>query len=82
LGVLTAKEGKLAYINEATLLYRQHSKNVLGAREVNISYLFYILRTLRTTFQIDIQNYKNLKNIKYGSFLKYIYFKILFQIKR
>jgi glycosyltransferase involved in cell wall biosynthesis len=82
LGVLTAKEGKLAYINEATLLYRQHSKNVLGAREVNISYLFYILRTLRTTFQIDIQNYKNLKNINYGSFLKYSYFKILFQLKR
>ena len=35
--------GKMAYLPESTLLYRQHGCNVIGGRKVNIGYFFRLL---------------------------------------
>lgn len=82
LAVNVAKHGKILYLNETTILYRQHSKNVLGAQEVNLSYFFNILMKLRKVLKTDYSNFQNLRALNYGGFIKYCFYKFLFQIKR
>jgi rhamnosyltransferase len=77
-----SKKGIIFYVPEQTILYRQHTKNVVGAKRVGIQYLFGIIFNLRKTLRIDIKNYRILKLLGYGSALKYVFYKILFQLKR
>jgi glycosyltransferase involved in cell wall biosynthesis len=82
MALLVAREGKIAYIDEATILYRQHDKNVLGAKEVNLKYFINVFLTLKDALKIDRKNYRNLKKLNYGSVFKYFFYKMMFQIRR
>ncbi|MCF8428660.1 MAG: glycosyltransferase family 2 protein [Bacteroidia bacterium] len=82
LAVNVAKQGKILYLNEATILYRQHSNNVLGAQEVNLNYFLNIFMTIKKVLRTDYYNLKNLRALNYGGFFKYCFYKFLFQIKR
>jgi glycosyltransferase involved in cell wall biosynthesis len=82
MALLVARDGKIAYIDEATILYRQHDKNVLGAKEVNLNYFIHVFLTLKDTLKIDRNNYRNLKKLNYGSVFKYFFYKMMFQIRR
>jgi glycosyltransferase involved in cell wall biosynthesis len=39
IGIVASAFGKIGYLQEPTILYRQHSKNVIGANKFNVSYL-------------------------------------------
>lgn len=77
-----SKKGIIKYLPEPTVLYRQHEKNLIGAKGVGITYFYRILRNLKETIRIDAHNYQILRVLKYGSVIKYIYYKLLFQIRR
>jgi len=82
IAIQVSKNGIINYIPESTVLYRQHTRNLIGAKHVGIRYFINILINIRKNIKIDIHNYKILKKINYGSATKYITYKALFQIIR
>ena len=50
LGVVAARFGKVIYVDQPTMLYRQHGKNEVGAKDVQS--LQYILRRIRKPAQL------------------------------
>lgn len=82
IAVNVSKTGIISYLPKATILYRQHSSNVLGVQKTGIFYLIYNITKLREIFLFDLTKYRQLKAIGYGSILKYIFYKFLFQLKR
>lgn len=80
IAVNVARYGKVSYLNEPTILYRQHGNNAVGANEVGIGYF-------RNKISSPIKQYKiyvNLiKNLSFKiSILKFLFHKIYFTIKR
>lgn len=75
-----AKYGKIAYLNKATILYRQHSNNSVGAKKVGRSY--FVNKLIDPVEQFKI--YKTIiENLSFKVFiLGFVYYKILFTIKR
>ena len=57
--------GKIAYLNEATLLYRQHEKNIFGASAYSWSYFYGKyksgLSNLRKRFYLNVEQAKAFK---------------------
>lgn len=49
MGVMVAKHGKVEYINEQTVLYRQHGKNVAGANKFGFLYIKNKLTNFKNT---------------------------------
>lgn len=75
-----AKFGKIKYLDVATILYRQHSNNVLGAYKIGISYFFN--KIMQPIKQLNI--YRDLLtglNFKINVF-GFAYYKMVFTIKR
>lgn len=54
IALVAATFGKIAYISEPTVLYRQHQKNNVGARQWGLNYILSRLRNLEKV-RIDIQ---------------------------
>jgi len=77
-----SKKGIISYVPEQTILYRQHTKNIVGAKQIDIKYLLKILVNLRKIIRIDINNYRIINSLGYGSILKYVIYKLLFQFRR
>lgn len=40
IGLIVAKHGKNIFLDERTILYRQHERNAVGAKEINLLYIF------------------------------------------
>lgn len=80
IGVNIAKYGIIEYVSEATILYRQHTNNVVGANK--IGYLYFAKKILSPFKQFNI--YRGLiKNLDFKVNLPlFIYYKIFFSIKR
>lgn len=70
--------GKISYLPKATLLYRQHASNTIGVQKGGIFNILYLRRNLLN----DIRKYRYLRMLGYGSILKYIYYKVLYQMMR
>lgn len=80
IGVNVSHFGKVFFLNRQTILYRQHSSNVLGAKNVGFEYFFKKLSKPKKQFGI------------YSAFFKFIsfpvsvtgffYYKFLFSIRR
>lgn len=71
------KYGRIDYITEPTMKYRQHGDNVLGA----IKYHFSIrdkLYSIRTVYRENKEKYLNAHPLVYKNILHYLYYKILF----
>jgi glycosyltransferase involved in cell wall biosynthesis len=72
--------GHCEYLNEKTILYRQHGNNSVGAKNVNFSYLmqrFSKLFSLCKFFYLEIKSYPFKINILY-----FIFYKIKFNVFR
>lgn len=50
IGVITAHYGKVAYLPEQLIKYRQHGNNVLGALNVGTTYFLISLYILKSNF--------------------------------
>ena len=80
MAVITAHYGKVFYLHEQLLLYRQHEHNVLGALDVGASYFIRKIVHIKQQMRIYRSFYKNLPfkpNI-----LKWTYNKLYYSIMR
>ncbi len=78
IAINNSKTGKISYIPRATLLYRQHASNTIGVQKGGIFNILYLRRNLL----YDIRKYRYLRMLGYGNILKYIYYKLLYQLMR
>jgi hypothetical protein len=77
-----ARVGKIVYLNSSEVLYRQHFKNEIGAKIVEYSYFFSKLKNLKETINVQLSIYPLLKDIGYGSIVKYYWFKMKYFVIR
>jgi glycosyltransferase involved in cell wall biosynthesis len=79
IGVNIAKYGKIDYLNEQTILYRQHGSNVAGAYNYGIKYILNKLIKIKNIIDYSKQatNYFNEIN-----FAELVYYKIKININR
>jgi len=75
-------KGIIKELDEATILYRQHSSNEVGARNVNGNYFFRKIYGLKKTFSGHFIQMKFLKQIKGITPLQYYYYKIYYTLIR
>lgn len=75
---VSAEGGILGFIPQATMLYRQHEMNVVGALEVGEGYVANKLKSIRSVFQANKKNLKMIRAIKSYSIIKYLYYKFLY----
>lgn len=79
-GVIVSYYGKVCYIHQPLLRYRQHSSNVVGANNVGVNYLFRKIIHVKRQFNIYKIMYKTLPfkvNI-----VKCFFYKLIFNIQR
>lgn len=76
------QKGKIIYIPEQTVLYRQHDKNVIGAKKAGIKYIASTFVHFNRTIRADYNTIKALGVFGNFGVIKYIYYKLLFQFKR
>lgn len=83
IALVVAKYGKICYLQKPTILYRQHELNKIGAIEIKTfkSYTNIKFKSFSTVVSKNIRQYKLLRNLQYGCFLKYIYYKTSYFIK-
>lgn len=72
--------GKVAYIHKPLLRYRQHSKNVVGALNVNFKYLIGKLCHVKQQMSIYLLMYRSL--LFKPSIIKWAYYKLVISVKR
>tara|TARA_R110001592_G_scaffold351175_3_gene648167 strand:+ start:1074 stop:1910 length:837 start_codon:yes stop_codon:yes gene_type:complete len=78
-GVCVSKAGKVGFIEEKTLLYRQHNRNVAGAQNYGIKYLYSKINELRNS----IKYYKSAsKYFKEVSVFELLYKKVKINLIR
>lgn len=80
IAVITAHYGKVSYLHEPLLLYRQHGHNVLGALNIGASYFMKKMGNIKKQTRIYYSFYKNLPfrpNI-----IKWSCLKIYYSLKR
>lgn len=76
------ENGKIKHIKEPTILYRQHDKNVVGAKNIDYSYFKSKLKNLWSTFEGHKSQIYFLKMIKGLTPFQYYYYKIKYTIQR
>lgn len=79
---VAAAGGILESVHEATVLYRQHGENQIGARKIGIAHYFKQLRSLTATWKENRATLEMSRAIKRFSRAKYLYYKFLYAIKR
>ena len=80
IAVNIAHFGKISYLPQATLMYRQHSNNVLGS--LNIGMVYFMKKIFSPVKQLYI--YKSLLfGLKFRiNVFEFLYYKMLFTVKR
>lgn len=73
--------GILCPLADAQILYRQHGSNVAGSEDLRRNYILHRLATITTVVRNNIRVYKLASNFNYGSWLKYLYYKVLYYFK-
>ena len=75
--------GVIDYIEEPTVLYRQHSSNVVGALQYKgLASIKERLKNIKKVIQKNIDTYNDINKIGKISIPNYIYHKIKYLIKR
>lgn len=64
-----------------TILYRQHQANVVGARDLKHNFLLNKLKGLGCVLTTNYRYFSMLSSMNYGSLMKYIYYKFMYNIK-
>jgi glycosyltransferase involved in cell wall biosynthesis len=57
--------GKIGYIAEPTLFYRQHAMNNVGAKKINFSYYLNRMMDINKTIKENISMYKMIKSLNF-----------------
>lgn len=78
LSVFKAK-GIVFGITEPLLDYRQHTSNTVGASEARKKSIIQRIKHPIDTIKLNMERYKILQSIEYGSFIKYLYYKLLYK---
>lgn len=83
IALCVAKYGKINFIKEKTILYRQHQSNQIGAipNQDLLSYIKNKILNLKNTIRKNKKNRMMLKDLSYGNLFKYVLFKILYFLK-
>lgn len=79
-GVIVCYYGKVSYIHQPLLRYRQHSSNVVGALDVGSQYLWNKISHVRKQWRIYSSMYKQLPFKP--SIMKWGYYKFIINLKR
>lgn len=80
---VSAASGVLGYVNGATIKYRQHDDNVVGAMKVGgDGYVASKLSSLGSVIRQNKANLDMVRAVKSCSVIKYLYYKLLYYIKR
>ncbi len=82
IAINVSKAGKIVFLNETTLLYRQHESNVVGANKLSLGLYISKIISFKSTLRHDVKHFNHLRSVNYGGPIKYIFYKILFQFKR
>lgn len=64
--------GAIGEVARATMLYRQHGHNTLGADDFRTNYVRNKFLSLRSVIAQNVRYYRMLKQLHYGSVLKYV----------
>ncbi len=75
--------GLIGYLDNQTVLYRQHDNNVIGAKNT-ISFYYYLSKILfiKKSVLHNYYRYKMVNDIFNFNIYKYIFYKILYYLKR
>lgn len=73
--------GAVSEVREATILYRQHANNTLGTADYRNHFVINKLCALPRVLKETINYYKMLKSVGYGSFCKFFYQKIAYNVR-
>ena len=78
-----ANGGEVVCVETPTILYRQHSLNVLGSPG-NVDYIYYLKRLLLLlqVMENTIQQFNYINLIKKTRFLPFVYHKAMYSILR
>lgn len=78
-----SESGIADYLNDSTILYRQHAQNEIGAEQINISFLKKRILNISQTIKQNIAAYKILKclDLNYSIF-KYTYHKLRISLSK
>ncbi len=69
--------GYIDFVNEPTMLYRQHNRNVLGAKKVSFLYYFFRLQSINKLFSDNFELYQMLRSLSFKvNLYKLIYYKL------
>ncbi|MDD2618518.1 MAG: glycosyltransferase family 2 protein [Bacteroidales bacterium] len=79
---VAAEGGILDYLEEATVLYRQHGENQIGARKIGLSHYLKQLCSLTETWKENRATLEMSRAILKYSWAKYLYYKLLYALKR
>ena len=74
-------KGHIVELPQATILYRQHGNNTLGAHDDRKNYLVKRLQSLPKVWKDNVATYKMFQSIGYGCLLKYLYYKLSYPLK-
>lgn len=73
--------GTLKCISTPLVYYRQHGSNTLGANSIKRLTLVYRLKHIRQNYLLNLQHHNMLKALGYGSWLKFIYYRLRYKIR-
>lgn len=82
IALMSAKYGLVTNVPEPTILYRQHHSNVVGVQNRSVGYFLRILFSFKRTFRSQKRQIEFVQKIGYGSALKFLFYKILYTLRR
>jgi glycosyltransferase involved in cell wall biosynthesis len=75
--------GIVDFVDKPTILYRQHTKNLMGAKRIGgIDYFLHKIRAVRGVWRANILTLRMVQNIRRHSMMKYWYFKVIYLLLR
>jgi glycosyltransferase involved in cell wall biosynthesis len=84
IGLCVLNSGGIVYfVNSQSILYRQHAKNLVGAKRIGgIDYFLSKFRSISTMWKTNVLKLKMIQDIRHYSIMKYWYFKIVYLLLR
>lgn len=73
--------GMLGWIKKPLIKYRQHGDNTQGARDIKDLTLSYRFANIRKIIRMNINYFKMLRSLGYGSVIKFLWSKILYKYR-
>lgn len=82
ISLCVSKNGYVDYVNERTILYRQHECNQIGVeKQLNSQYYKHKFQNIKKVIEENRLQLKMLNDIEYGNISKYLFFKVLYLIR-